>query len=102
LYLQSLVLTSATFASAMFNLIPLITFILAHVFGLKKLKLNTRASKATVLGTIIAIGGAMLLMFYKGLEINIWSTHVDLLNFVKPYFVVIAIVVDNNVNCIGH
>ncbi|GAV84456.1 EamA domain-containing protein [Cephalotus follicularis] len=85
LYLQSLVLTSATFASAMFNLVPAMTFILAVVFGLEKLKLKTRASKAKVLGTIFGIGGAMLLTFYKGLEINMWSTHVDLLNFVKPH-----------------
>ena len=33
-----------------------------------------------MLGTLIGIGGAMLLTFYKGAEIDIWSTHVNLLH----------------------
>lgn len=31
-------------------------------------------------GTLMGIGGAMILTFYKGVEIDIWSTHVDLLH----------------------
>ncbi|KAG2695721.1 hypothetical protein I3843_07G026200 [Carya illinoinensis] len=80
LYIESLALTSATFASAMINLVPAITFILAVSFRLEKLSLGTIAGKAKVLGTLMGIGGAMLLTFYRGAEINIWSTHVDLLN----------------------
>lgn len=33
-----------------------------------------------MLGTLIGIIGAMLLTLYKGVEIKIWSTHVDLLH----------------------
>uniref|UniRef100_A0A5B6YH78 WAT1-related protein n=1 Tax=Davidia involucrata TaxID=16924 RepID=A0A5B6YH78_DAVIN len=80
LYIESLVLTSATFASAMTNLIPAITFIMAVSFGLERLGLATAAGKAKVVGTLMGIGGAMLLTFYKGVDINIWSTHVDLVH----------------------
>ncbi|XAR53098.1 hypothetical protein NMG60_11021500 [Bertholletia excelsa] len=79
LYAESLVLTSATFAAAMANLIPAITFALAVTFKLDKLAWRTSAGRAKVAGTILCIGGAMVLTFYKGAVINIWSTGVDLL-----------------------
>ncbi|KAG6651960.1 hypothetical protein CIPAW_06G150000 [Carya illinoinensis] len=80
LYLESLALTSATFASAMSNLVSVITFILGILFGLERLNLERVAGKAKVLGTFMGIGGAMVLTFYKGTEIDIWSTHIDLLH----------------------
>ncbi|KAF2319676.1 hypothetical protein GH714_017963 [Hevea brasiliensis] len=79
LYVESLVLTSATYATAATNLIPAITLILATSFGLEKLRLRTTEGKAKVFGLSIGIGGAMLLTFYKGVEIKIWSTNVRLL-----------------------
>ncbi|KAK4793464.1 hypothetical protein SAY86_023899 [Trapa natans] len=83
LYLESLAMTSATYASAMANLIPPMTFILAILFGLEKLNWGTGAGKAKVLGTLLGISGAMLLTFYKGVELNIWSTNLDLLHHHK-------------------
>ncbi|CAN6720227.1 unnamed protein product [Malus baccata var. baccata] len=80
LYIESLALTSATFASAISQLIPAITFILAITFRLEKLNLRSLTGKAKVVGTLMGIGGAMLLAFYEGVEIKIWSTHVDLLH----------------------
>ncbi|KAM1135334.1 hypothetical protein ACFX2I_044377 [Malus domestica] len=80
LYIESLALTSATFASAIVQLTPAITFILAITFRLENLSLRSPAGKAKMLGTLMGIGGAMLLTFYKGVEFNIWSTHVDLLH----------------------
>ncbi|KAL3635292.1 hypothetical protein CASFOL_019839 [Castilleja foliolosa] len=77
---ESLVLTSATFAAAMTNLIPAVTFILGIFFGLERLELNTKAGIDKVIGTVLCIGGAMLLTFYKGFEVNIWSTHIDLMH----------------------
>ncbi|KAL1534297.1 WAT1-related protein-like protein [Salvia divinorum] len=79
LYLKGLVLTSATFASAMTNLVPAITFVVAISFRLESLAWNTAAGKAKVLGTILGIGGAMVLTFYKGLELQPWSTDINLL-----------------------
>ncbi|KAG2396307.1 WAT1-related protein [Vigna angularis] len=72
LYFESLKLISATFASAVFNLIPAVTFILAVTCG--------AAGKAKVLGTITGVVGAMMLTFLKGVEINIWTSHINLLH----------------------
>lgn len=47
---------------------------------LEKLAFKTLSGKAKVGGTLLGIAGAMLLTFYKGSEINIWSTHVDLVH----------------------
>ncbi|KAK0591256.1 hypothetical protein LWI29_037620 [Acer saccharum] len=83
-HLKSLTLTSATFVSATSNLVPAITFILSVSFGLENPGIRTMAGKAKVLGTLMGIGGAMLLTFYKGVEINISSTHIDLLHHDHP------------------
>ncbi|CAH9130681.1 unnamed protein product [Cuscuta epithymum] len=74
LFAESVVLTSPTFASAIVNLIPAFTFILAIPFGLEKVGLRTRAGQAKVAGTLLGIGGAMVLSFYKGAQHQIWST----------------------------
>ncbi|KAM7478925.1 hypothetical protein LguiA_027138 [Lonicera macranthoides] len=79
LYAKTLVLTSATFASAMTNLVPIMTFVMAVSFGLETLGLRTMQGKAKVLGTLVSIGGALLLALYKGKHIDLWSTNVDLL-----------------------
>ncbi|WJX16142.1 hypothetical protein P8452_06213 [Trifolium repens] len=80
LYFESLALTSATYASAIFNLSPAVTFILAVSFRLERLNFDTAAGMAKVLGTITAAGGAMLLTFLKGVEVKIWTFHINLLH----------------------
>lgn len=79
LYISSMKLTSATFASAMTNLIPAITFVLAVLFRYEKLAIRTVSGQAKVTGTVLGVGGAMLLTFYKGAEITPWVSHVDLI-----------------------
>ncbi|KZV25968.1 hypothetical protein F511_08913 [Dorcoceras hygrometricum] len=76
---ESIVLTSATFTTAMYNLIPALTFALAVVFRLEKLEIRKPAGKAKVFGSMLSIAGAMVLSFYKGMNVTLWSTHVDLL-----------------------
>ncbi|XP_054800481.1 WAT1-related protein At1g25270-like [Prosopis cineraria] len=80
LYLESLALTSATFASAMANLTPAITFLMAVFFRLERFNLGTTAGKAKIIGTLIAISGAMILTFFKGININSGSIHITLLH----------------------
>uniref|UniRef100_A0A7N0TWM9 WAT1-related protein n=2 Tax=Kalanchoe fedtschenkoi TaxID=63787 RepID=A0A7N0TWM9_KALFE len=80
MYIGSLALTSATFVSAMTNLVPAITFVLAVSFRLEKLGLGSMGGKAKVAGTAVGICGAMVLTFYKGVEVNPWSTHIDLMD----------------------
>ncbi|KAL6345958.1 hypothetical protein AAG906_025238 [Vitis piasezkii] len=80
LYAESLALTSATFVAAMSNLIPAMTFVMAIILRMESLAIRTNVGKAKVLGTILSIGGAMILTFYKGVEMNIWSTNINLLH----------------------
>ncbi|MBA0782155.1 hypothetical protein Gotri_003018 [Gossypium trilobum] len=46
---------------------------------MEKLAIRTNAGKAKVCATLIGIGGAMVFTFYKGIDVNIWSTDVNLL-----------------------
>ncbi|KAK4438235.1 WAT1-related protein [Sesamum alatum] len=85
LYLKSLVLTSATFISAMTNLIPAITFILAISLRLEKLGWNTIGGKAKVFGTLLGIGGAMVFTFYKGPELHVGKTGINLLKMTSAH-----------------
>ncbi|XP_065872122.1 WAT1-related protein At1g25270-like [Euphorbia lathyris] len=79
LYVESLIVTSATFAAAIANLTPAVTLILAVFLGYEKLGLKTGVGKAKTLGTLIGIGGAMLITLYRGVELKLWSTNVHLL-----------------------
>ncbi|KAI9087236.1 hypothetical protein K1719_030871 [Acacia pycnantha] len=79
-YLEALALTSTTFASAMANLTPAVTFLMAVFFRLESLNLRTVAGKGKIVGTIIAISGAMILTFFKGVKIEAGSFHVSLLH----------------------
>ena len=47
---------------------------------MESLAIRTNVGKAKVLGTILSIGGAMILTFYKGVEMNIWSTNINFLH----------------------
>ncbi|KAL5054605.1 hypothetical protein RYX36_035287, partial [Vicia faba] len=80
LYGLGLTLTSATFMLSMLNLVPGVTFIMAISFGLEKLNWRLAEGKAKVVGTIVSIGGAMLMIFYKGVEINIWNSNINLMH----------------------
>nr|XP_043630955.1 WAT1-related protein At1g25270-like [Erigeron canadensis] len=79
-YIKALSLTSATFAAATTNLIPAITFVLAVCFRMERLGWKTRSGVAKITGTALGIGGAMLLTFYKGVDLHLWKTNINLLN----------------------
>ncbi|GJN25952.1 hypothetical protein PR202_gb13841 [Eleusine coracana subsp. coracana] len=78
LYISGMKLTSATFASAMTNLIPAITFVLAVIFRYERLAVRSFSGQAKLAGTLLGVGGAMLLTLYKGADITPWHSHVDL------------------------
>ncbi|KAF2534569.1 hypothetical protein F2Q70_00030733 [Brassica cretica] len=79
LYLPGLVRTSATFSTAASILSPVITFLLSLAFRMDTLRLGSNEGRAKLLGTLLGVGGALVFVFYKGFELHIWSTHVDLL-----------------------
>ncbi|CAL2250447.1 unnamed protein product [Prunus armeniaca] len=58
--------SSPTVASAMGNLIPIYTFVLAIIFRMEKLDLWRSSSQAKLLGTIVSVSGAFVVILYKG------------------------------------
>ncbi|KAL1355282.1 hypothetical protein HN51_007329 [Arachis hypogaea] len=59
-------LSSPTLASAMLNLIPALTFVLALLFRMEKVEWGHFSIQAKVLGTVVSIGGAFVVILYKG------------------------------------
>ncbi|KAL1833064.1 hypothetical protein ACET3Z_002715 [Daucus carota] len=66
--------SSPTLATAMGNLIPGFTFLLAVIFRMETLDVRRLTSQAKVLGTIIAISGAFVMTLYKGRLIQLFSS----------------------------
>ncbi|CAN6881732.1 unnamed protein product, partial [Brassica oleracea var. botrytis] len=68
LYMESMVLTSATFITAMANLIPAVTFVVGiHIYIYIYIQFGTAVGKTKVFGTLMGIGGAMLFTFLQRL-----------------------------------
>ncbi|KOM48458.1 hypothetical protein LR48_Vigan07g216200 [Vigna angularis] len=63
--------TSATFASAIMNAVPSVTFLIAVILRLESVKLKEVRSQAKVIGTLVTFGGALLMTLYKGPKINL-------------------------------
>ncbi|KAK4425066.1 WAT1-related protein [Sesamum alatum] len=66
LYFGGLNLASSTAASAMGNLVPAITFIMAYTIGLEKLNLPSARSVAKIIGTVLCVSGAVAIALLKG------------------------------------
>ncbi|KAL5720331.1 hypothetical protein ACHQM5_013010 [Ranunculus cassubicifolius] len=58
--------SSPTLSSALNNLVPAFTFILAYIFRMEKIDVRSKSSQAKILGTIISITGAITVTLYKG------------------------------------
>ncbi|CAH9062244.1 unnamed protein product [Cuscuta europaea] len=73
--------TSPTFACAMSNILPAMTFVMAVIFKMEKVNIKKVRCQAKVVGTLVTVGGAMLMTLYKGSVINLfWSNHIHLHN----------------------
>ncbi|KFK30724.1 hypothetical protein AALP_AA6G019100 [Arabis alpina] len=69
-YLLGLSYTSATLGSAFCAIVPSLTFIMALIFGFEKLNMKTKIGYGVVLGTLISLGGALLLTMYQGIPLT--------------------------------
>ncbi|KAB1211731.1 hypothetical protein CJ030_MR6G023243 [Morella rubra] len=58
--------SSPTLASAISNLVPAFTFILAIIFRMEKIVLRSTSTSAKILGTLLSISGAFVVTLYKG------------------------------------
>ncbi|KAI4316869.1 hypothetical protein L6164_024808 [Bauhinia variegata] len=65
-YLLGLENTSPTFASAIQNSVPAITFLMAALLRIEQVRLNRKDGVAKVLGTIFCVAGATVITLYKG------------------------------------
>ncbi|CAO2174366.1 unnamed protein product [Urochloa humidicola] len=68
-YLLGLYHLSPTYASAIQNTVPAITFAMAAVLRLEQVDLSKRHGVAKVVGTVVSIGGATVITLYKGLPL---------------------------------
>ncbi|XP_059658546.1 WAT1-related protein At3g28050-like [Cornus florida] len=66
--------SSPTLASAMVDLTPAFTFVLATITRMEKLNLKAQSSQAKSIGTIISITGAFIVTFYKGQPITFFHS----------------------------
>ncbi|TKY74286.1 WAT1-related protein [Spatholobus suberectus] len=68
--------TSASFASAIMNAVPSVTFVLAVILRLERVNVKKVRSLAKVIGTLVTFSGALLMTLYKGPQINLfYSPH---------------------------
>ncbi|PPD80782.1 hypothetical protein GOBAR_DD22274 [Gossypium barbadense] len=65
-YLLGLDNTSPTFASAIQNSVPAITFLMAAILRIEKVRLNRKDGISKVAGTILCVAGASVITLYKG------------------------------------
>ncbi|XP_025884597.1 WAT1-related protein At2g37460-like [Solanum lycopersicum] len=75
LYSLGLKYTTATFAAAMYNTLPAITFIMSWIFRQEKVKFTSIGSQAKIIGTIATFGGAMIMMLVRGPEVQLFPTN---------------------------
>lgn len=74
LYSIGLKYTTATFAAAMCNILPAITFIMAWIFRLEKVKLTSIRSQAKLVGTVATVAGAMIMTLVRGPIVELFWT----------------------------
>ncbi|CAL1387266.1 unnamed protein product [Linum trigynum] len=74
LYYTGMKYTSATFTAAMVNVSPALTFLMAWALSLESVNLKKVRSHAKILGTIVTVGGAMLMTLIKGARVDLpWT-----------------------------
>lgn len=70
--------TSASFSSALTNILPAVTFVNAIILRMERINIKERRSQAKIVGTAITVGGALLMMLFKGPIVNFpWTKHVS-------------------------
>ncbi|XP_062079748.1 WAT1-related protein At4g30420-like [Humulus lupulus] len=84
-YFEGLNLSSSTIATAMLNLIPAITFIMATLVGLEKIDPKSLRSIGKIIGTIVCIGGGICMALIKGPELFA-HTKLEVTHYTKSIF----------------
>ncbi|KAL0377083.1 UNVERIFIED_CONTAM: WAT1-related protein [Sesamum calycinum] len=66
LYFEGSNLTLSPATSALGNLVPAITFIMAYTIGLEKLRLQSTRSVAKIIEIVVCVSGAVAIVLLKG------------------------------------
>ncbi|CAK9137938.1 unnamed protein product [Ilex paraguariensis] len=68
--------TTATFASAMGNILPAITFLMAWILRLEWVDIRKVHSQAKIVGTLVIVSGAMIMTLIEGPSVRFpWTKH---------------------------
>ncbi|XWS67015.1 hypothetical protein CRYUN_Cryun05aG0249900 [Craigia yunnanensis] len=74
LYYVGMKYTTATFAAAMYNILPAIAFIMAWILRLEKVNLRSIRGHGKVVGTLATVAGAMVMTLMKGPVLELFWT----------------------------
>ncbi|VAH76552.1 unnamed protein product [Triticum turgidum subsp. durum] len=74
LYFVGLKSTTPIVACALSNTLPALTFVMAAVLKMETVRLGTPSGQAKVLGTVVCVGGSMIMPFYKGSLLKVWAS----------------------------
>ncbi|KAL8218170.1 hypothetical protein R6Q57_021543 [Mikania cordata] len=76
LYYAGMKFTTATFATAMGNIVPAIAFGIAWIFRLEMVRMKSLHSQGKIIGTLVTVGGAMIMTLIRGPAIPFpWTNH---------------------------
>ncbi|XP_078157143.1 WAT1-related protein At5g64700-like isoform X3 [Carex rostrata] len=75
LFMLGLKFSNTTPTSALFNLIPVTTFVLALLFGMEKVNLKRLHGIMKVTGVLLCFAGVVVLAFYSGPELKPINHH---------------------------
>lgn len=66
LYYVGAKLTSASFSTALFNILPALTFVIAIILRMEKIKIKSLYTQAKIAGTVVTVAGALVMILYEG------------------------------------
>ncbi|KAL6653038.1 hypothetical protein ACP70R_011963 [Stipagrostis hirtigluma subsp. patula] len=68
--------TSPGYAINFYNIIPIATFILAVLFRKEPLNMKSLVGNIKVIGTLVCVGGTLVISLYKGKVLHLWPTNI--------------------------
>ncbi|KAK3009452.1 hypothetical protein RJ639_014209 [Escallonia herrerae] len=81
LYYAGMKYTTATFATAMSNILPALTFCMAWILRLEKVNIKELRSQGKIVGTLVTVGRAMIMTLVKGPTIALpWTKPKEISN----------------------
>lgn len=75
LYYLGMKYTSATLASASANVLPALTFAMAVIFRLERLKMKKVHTQAKIIGSLVTVVGTLVMILYKGPIVHFLGSH---------------------------